>query len=93
MSHMTSKGFVRLDQPSPSRGSKRPGSVARRIQEELRRSPYSCIRQLQCDYHEGVVTLRGRVPSYYLKQLAQSIARRTDGVEEVADRIDVASVK
>ncbi|MDH3717390.1 MAG: BON domain-containing protein [Planctomycetota bacterium] len=66
-------------------------SVVAEVQRELRESPYLSMRRITCDYHEGVLTLRGNAPTYYVKQLAQTIALRTKGVDEVANRINVAS--
>jgi osmotically-inducible protein OsmY len=36
-----------------------------------------------------VVYLHGRLPSYFLKQLAQEITAGVDGVRRVINRIDV----
>ena len=36
-----------------------------------------------------VVTLRGWLPSYYLKQLAQTLATKVAGVEQIVNRIAV----
>ena len=55
----------------------------------LRQSPYAPLRQLECSFHEGVLTLRGRVPSWYLKQLSQEAMQDIPGVEEVNNRVDV----
>ncbi len=52
-------------------------------------SPYLPLRQLRCDYHEGVLAIRGRVPTFYLKQLAQTVVSRVRGVEQVANRVEV----
>lgn len=38
---------------------------------------------------DGVVTLRGQVPSYYLKQLAQSAALATVGTRELRNELAV----
>ena len=48
-------------------------------------------REIVCDYHEGVLTLRGNVPSFYLKQVLQSILKDTPGVERIDNRVDVVS--
>ena len=63
------------------------------VRQSLQASEYACIRRLRCEYLEGVVALHGRVTSYYLKQVAQEIVRRTAGVEEVANRIEVVERK
>ena len=55
----------------------------------LLHSPYLELRNVTCDFHEGVLTLRGRVPSYYLKQLAQAILVELDGVLELNNQLDV----
>jgi osmotically-inducible protein OsmY len=54
------------------------------------KSPYLSIRRVDVRYHEGVVTLRGHVPTFYLKQLAQRLATGLPGVEEVVNHIEVA---
>ena len=36
----------------------------------LRHNPYLALKNVQCDFHEGVLTLRGCLPTYYLKQMA-----------------------
>lgn len=42
--------------------------------------------------HEGVtLTLRGRLPSFYLKQLVQEAVRHVPGVQRVRNMIDVVS--
>ena len=43
----------------------------------------------QFEYHEGVLTVRGRVPTFYLKQLLQTALKRVDGVERINNRVDV----
>jgi len=35
--------------------------------------------------------LRGRVPSFYLKQILQTWLRRLDGVEQIDNQVDVVS--
>ena len=40
---------------------------------------------------EGRVTLRGVVASYYAKQMAQEALRHIDGVQEIANELQVLS--
>jgi osmotically-inducible protein OsmY len=47
------------------------------------------LRQLAVDAKQGVVTLRGRVRTYYEKQLGGQGARRVAGVVKLVDCIDV----
>ena len=64
--------------------------VVARVGQCLQDASYYPLRRISCEFHEGILFLRGRVPSYYLKQVAQEIIRKIDGVEEIANRLEVA---
>jgi osmotically-inducible protein OsmY len=66
-----------------------PGDLGQLAQDKLHQSPYFFLRRLTCHFDSGVLTLRGRVPYGQLKQLAEAIVARIDGVEEVVNRIEV----
>jgi osmotically-inducible protein OsmY len=55
----------------------------------LRESAYAGVRPILCEYYEGVLTLRGRVASYYLKQVAQTLVAGMAGVGEINNRLEV----
>jgi osmotically-inducible protein OsmY len=57
----------------------------------LRNSGHQELRLVSCDFHEGVLTLRGQVSSFYLKQVAQELIRRLDGAEEVNNHLEVVA--
>ena len=61
------------------------GSVAAR----LRQSPYPSLRRISCGLGDAALILRGRVPSYYMKQVAQIIAVSVDGVSVVQNELEV----
>ena len=63
--------------------------VVQTAQKILQASPYFGIRTLLCEYHEGVLVLRGRVPSYYHKQMAQEAVRKVSGVELILNAVVV----
>jgi osmotically-inducible protein OsmY len=44
------------------------------VRADLHRSSYHELGRVICTVHESVLTLTGRVSSYYLKQIAQRIA-------------------
>lgn len=71
---------------------KAQGSAAR-IVEEARRclteSGYRALHNISCDYHEGILLLRGHVRKYYHKQLAQEFVRNVTGVDKIVNVIDV----
>jgi hypothetical protein len=41
------------------------------IRREFQNSAYGALRSVSCQVSDGVITLSGSVPSYYLKQVAQ----------------------
>ncbi len=55
----------------------------------LRLVSYPQLRRIVCEFHEGVLTLRGVVNSYFLKQMAHHTIRDLIGVEVVANRLEV----
>lgn len=71
--------------------SKERHVVKAQAQARLRNSGYHELHLVSCEFHEGVLTLRGRVSSFYLKQVAQELIRRLDGAEEVNNRLEVAA--
>jgi BON domain len=82
--------------PLPSmRGSNAPeGGLLAAVDEArslLRTSSYSALREISCVADDGALYLRGRVPSHYLKQLAQELASRVDGVRLVKNLIEVTA--
>jgi osmotically-inducible protein OsmY len=48
------------------------------------------LRQLEIEASNGTVTLRGRVRSFYEKQLCQNVSRRVSGVVQFVDAVVVA---
>jgi osmotically-inducible protein OsmY len=47
------------------------------------------LAQVSCEMQHGMAILHGRVTSYYLKQLAQEVAKNVDGVDSVVNRVHV----
>lgn len=64
-------------------------SIAERIASVYEQSGHLTLRDIVCHEHEGVVILRGRVPSFYCKQLAQSLIASLPGVLEVSNLLEV----
>jgi hypothetical protein len=63
--------------------------VGELAERRLHSNSYLTLKNVSCDYREGVLTLRGRVPTYYLKQIAQSVVVDLAGVERIDNRIEV----
>ncbi len=55
----------------------------------LRRNPYLALKNISCDVLDGVLVLRGCLPSYYLKQIAQEVVAHLEGVARIDNRIEV----
>jgi len=56
----------------------------------LRRRAYAALESVRCEYRDGSLTLRGRLPTQHLKQVAQECVSGIVGVREVVNRIEVA---
>lgn len=67
--------------------------VADRIDHALRATGYRSLCGVSISERNGSVTLSGRVPSYYLKQIAQSVAKGAPGVRDVRNDLEVIFVR
>jgi osmotically-inducible protein OsmY len=65
-----------------------PG-LAERVARALRATGYPALRAVEVSAHGGLIVLHGRVPSYYLKQLAQAGALTVPGVQELRNDLEV----
>lgn len=65
-------------------------TLADQASAQLRESPYNALREIDCRAQAGVVTLTGTVPSYHLKQVAQTLVGNLQGVQRVDNRLEVA---
>lgn len=57
--------------------------------QRLTETPYESLQQVSCEEQDGVLVLHGRVPSFYLKQLAQELVRPIEGVKTISNRLQV----
>lgn len=63
--------------------------LAERVEGALRATGYGCLRAVLVSVSARVVLLRGRVPSYYLKQIAQVTALAVPGAHQIHNGLDV----
>ena len=77
--------------PKSLAGDEAPVStkVAEEVTESLKAAGYRALLAVVCHYHEGVLVLQGRVPSFYLKQVAQVQASKVPDVEVIVNRVTV----
>lgn len=85
-----------MSQTSSSRRSSNPTHVSihsqelhKRAEARLRHSGYLALRDVTCEADQGVVILRGKVRSHYLKQVAQALAHGVEGVRGLVNQIEV----
>jgi hypothetical protein len=76
------------------RGPKESESAADRklveaATQRLRTSPYLSLRVVRCECKHGVLTLAGRVPSFYHRQIAQASVRDLAGLRQIDDQLIV----
>jgi len=72
--------------PSPP-----PSSLGLEAERRLRGSGYLALRDVVCEAQAGIVRLRGRLASYYLKQVAQALVADIDGVRGVVNLIEITA--
>jgi len=87
MGHQDGHGLLTVSSTAP-RPAPPPG-IAEGAESCLRGNPYLALKNVSCEYHEGVLTLRGCLPSYYLKQMAQAAVSRVAGVARIVNQIEV----
>lgn len=63
--------------------------VTTRIDEALRATGYPNLRGLSITGAEGLVILRGRIPTCYLQQVAQTVVLKAAGVTEIQNELEV----
>ncbi len=63
--------------------------LKRRILNFLHQRHVPSLRAIEVDVQDGVVTMRGKVNSFYHKQLCLNCCQRVAGVVQVVDEIEV----
>ncbi len=76
--------------PPPVPSLQRMNPVQIRVLETLAQANYLELRKVTCEFCGGMLTLRGTVGSYYMKQMAQESLRGLAGVRYIANAIRVS---
>lgn len=63
--------------------------LRRRVVQMLQRTGYPHLGKVEVGVHEKLAVLKGRVPSYYVKQVAQCAAMAVPGVESLQNDLTV----
>jgi hypothetical protein len=68
-----------------------PTTVEKTARKRLAKTGYRSLGLVHCQFDDGTLTLHGRVPSYYHKQVAQEVIRNVADVETIVNEINVWS--
>src|SRR5262249_42716335 len=63
--------------------------LSAQVEHGLASTGYAALRSVVVSVNAGVAILRGRVGSYYLKQIAQAAAETVPGLIRVRNEVDV----
>jgi osmotically-inducible protein OsmY len=66
-----------------------PQTVEQAARARLARTGYANLKRVKCSFRNGTMILRGQVPSYYHKQLAQEALRNATHVDQVINHLEV----
>jgi osmotically-inducible protein OsmY len=65
-------------------------SIRDNVNRVLRESGYAPLLGIRCEVLDGVVELTGDVPSFYVKQLAQTAVLQLEQVRGIDNRLRVS---
>ena len=65
--------------------------VAVLAEKQLHDNPYHVLKNVRCASEGGTLVLRGSLPSYFLKQMAQETVASVPGVTQIVNLIEVIS--
>ncbi len=82
--------MLRADKPT-GLGYREP--VERVAKIRLAETGYPRLKTIDCSFRDGTMVLRGEVPSYYHKQLAQEALRDITHVTHVVNDIEVSYLR
>jgi hypothetical protein len=86
--HPESEEVILAQQPTLT-NSNMLSDLAILAENRLRQSPYCAVRHVVCEHHHDTLILRGRLSTYYLKQVAQETVRWVADMAHVVNAIEV----
>lgn len=60
-----------------------------RVQDAIDHNPYLTKKNLRCETSDGHVVLRGKVRSFFQKQMAQESVKNIDGIVSIQNCLEV----
>ncbi len=79
----------KLAAPLRRRRTRVDKTIKEQLEQQFRSTPYRELFRTISHFDRGVATLDGEVSSFYLKQIAQTLAKRVPGVHTVVNHIAV----
>ena len=67
----------------------RSQQIAEEAEDRLRKDPHVNGRDISCECNEGVLWLRGDLPTFYEKQVAQEAVEGVEGIAGIINDIEV----
>ena len=67
--------------------------MAERITRALRQTGYTALGEIKVAIHRRDVRLSGQIPTYYLKQIAQTTVLAIPGVQHIDNDLEVSRLK
>jgi hypothetical protein len=83
-SALTDSGPVLVPLDAP-----RPSYLIELAERRLWSNVFLANRNLSCEYSQGILILRGFLPTYYLKQLAQNVVAEATGIWDIVNQIEI----
>lgn len=65
------------------------GALLHRIDSAIRKNPFVLHRNVFLESAQGRIILRGKVDSFYQKQMVQEVLRSIDGIAEICNQLEV----
>lgn len=67
-----------------------PSEMIAAARERLLQSAYPLLRNVSVELRHGTMVLRGTLPNYFHKQMAQETVAAVHGIGEIVNEIEVA---
>jgi hypothetical protein len=69
-----------------------PATMEEAARSRLAKAGYHSLRMVTCQFRQGKLILRGQVPTYYQKQLAQESLRALTDAGRIVNEIKVSKM-
>jgi osmotically-inducible protein OsmY len=64
-------------------------TTAEKAKQRILHQPHLTQQRIWCEFDQGRLFLRGQVPSFYFKQIAQEAVAGMEGVRQIVNEIEV----